>query len=229
MKHFPYTLLILFSLILLDSCVKARCDGNCIGTTFKGRVYDATTGKGFGNIKVRAIWSDFGQSYRYPEVDIARTNNSGNFELTAKINPDHFNSKTLHIQFEAPEGYELRGNLDGNHFFSSESFHDYNSTAFQQIDFRLYPVTIAKIKMVRTQSDSLKKFSLSYRFNNEYSTHFGDRFNNFNQNYEYSIYTAADIRTVVKLEKTLVTGATIISYDSAIFKRNQTNVLQINY
>ncbi len=233
MKHLKYMLLLLPAFILTacfkSNFLKAKCEGNCVTTTFKGRIYDATNGKAFSNIKVRAIWSDFSQSYLYPEVEVVKTNSSGWFEFQAKINPDYFTSKTLSIQFEAPNGYELRNNLDGNDFFSDESFYDYNTTSFQQIDFKLYPVTKAKIKLVRAQTDSLKQFTLSYRFNNEYPTNFADRFNNFNLNYEYSIHTSADIYTIVKLEKKLSNGSSIITYDSAIFKRDQQNELQIAY
>lgn len=233
MKRLKYFLFILSGLIF-NACLKgnfskAKCEGNCITTTFKGRIYDAANGKAFSNIKVRAIWSDFSQSYLYPEIDVVRTNSNGWFEFQAKINPDYFRSKTLSIQFEAPAGYELRNNLDGNDFFSDESFYDYNSSAFQQIDFKLYPVTTAIIKVLRTQSDSLKQFNLQYNFNNEYPTHFGYQFNNFNQNYEYTIITTADIYTRITLEKTSVTGSKTVTSDSAIFKRNQPNVLQINY
>lgn len=233
MKHLKYFLLILATFIL-KACLKAdflkaKCEGNCVTTTFKGRIYDATNGKAFSNIKVRAIWSDFSQSYLYPEVDIVKTNSNGWFEFQAKINPDYFTSKTLSIQFEAPDGYELRNNLDGNDFFSDQSFYDYNTAAFQQIDFKLYPVTTAKVHLVRTQTDSIKQFNLLFSFNNEYPTGFGYQFNNFNLNYEYTIITAADIYTRVILEKTSNTGAKIIITDSAVFKRNQTNTLQINY
>lgn len=62
-----------------------------------------------------------------------------------------------------------------------------------------------------------------------YTTHFGDIFNNFNQDYEYQIYTTADIYTVVRLEKTLSSGSIVVVSDSAIFKRNQINILQIPY
>jgi hypothetical protein len=228
MKHL-LALVGLLYILCLSSCLKAKCTGNCINTIFKGRIYDATIKRGFGGIKVRMIWSNQSQSYLYPEVTTVKTNQEGWFEINVKINPDNFNNKTLNIQFEAPDGYELRGNLDGNDFFSDESFYSYNPTAFQQMDFRLYPVTTAKVKMVRLQSDLLKKTSLSYSFNNEYPTHFGDVFSNFNQDYEYQIYTAADIYTVVKLEKTLTSGVIISTSDSAIFKRNQVNTLQINY
>lgn len=157
----------LFCILFLSSCLKAKCTGNCTNTIFKGRIYDATVKRGFGGIKVRIIWSNQSQSYLYPEVATVKTNQEGWFEIKVKINPDDFNNKSLNIQFEAPDGYELRGNLDGNDFFSDESFYNYEPVAFQQIDFRLYPVTTAKVKMVRQQTDILKKTSLSYNFNNE--------------------------------------------------------------
>jgi hypothetical protein len=228
MKHLIPLACILY-ISFFSSCLKAKCTGNCITTTFRGRVYDATTDRGFDRIKVRAIWSNQSQSYLYPEVAIVRTNGDGWFEMNTKINPDDFNTKSLNIQFESPDGYELRGNLDGNHFYSDNSFYDYDPATFQQIDFKLYPVTTAKIRVVRTQTDSLKQFNLLYNFNNEYPTHFGYQFNFFNQNYEYTIITTAVIYTKITLEKTSVTGSKTVISDSAIFKRNQTNVFQINY
>ncbi|MBY0476364.1 MAG: hypothetical protein K2Q24_01870 [Chitinophagaceae bacterium] len=213
----------------LNSCLKAKCDGDCVTTTFKGRIYDATTNKGFDRIKVRAIWSNQSQDYLYPEVDIDRTNSSGIFELKAKINHFYFNSKTLHIQFDAPSGYELTGNFDGLLFFSTVSFYDYDASAFNKIDFKLYPVTEAKIKLVRMQTDSLKTLHLSFNFNNEKAIPFAYILNNFSQNYEYTIKTTADIYTRIKLVKTLASGTIITTYDSAIFRRNQNNILQINY
>lgn len=226
MKH---TVILAILPFFLSSCLKAKCDGDCITTSFKGRVYDATTNKGFDRIKVRAIWSNQNQDYLYPEINIDQTNADGSFELKANINPNYFDSKSLNIQFEAPDGYELRGNIDGNNFFSSFSFYDYDAAAFKQIDFKLYPVTEAKIKLVRIQTDSLKAFRMEYSFNNEYATHFGYVFNNFSQNYEYTIQTTADIYTKIKLVKTLASGAIITSVDSAIFRRNQNNILQVNY
>lgn len=233
MKHLKYFLIALVSFIL-NACLKvnfskAKCEGNCVTTTFKGRIYDATNSKGFPNIKVRAIWSDFSQSYLYPEIDVVRTDSYGWFEFKAEINPDYFRSKTLSIQFEAPTGYELRSNLDGNNFFSDESFSDYNSSSFQQIDFKLYPVTTAKIRFIRTQTDTIKKFDLLFNFNNEYPTGFGYQFQNFNSNYEYTIITSADIYTRITMEKTLLSGSKIIISDSAIFKRNQSNLLETGY
>ncbi|NCU04739.1 MAG: hypothetical protein GXC73_12205 [Chitinophagaceae bacterium] len=228
MKHL-IPLVCILCISFFSSCLKAKCTGNCITTTFRGRIYDATTNRGFDKIKVRAIWSNQSQSYLYPEVAIVKTNGDGWFEMNVKINPDDFNSKSLNIQFEAPNGFELRGNLDGNHFYSDKSFYDYDPVTFQQIDFKLYPVTTAKIQLIRTQTDAMKQFNLSYNFNNEYPTNFGYQFNNFNLNYEYTIITTADIYTRITLEKTSMTGSKIIISDSAIFRRNQTNNLQINY
>mgnify|MGYP000895099041 CR=1 FL=1 len=216
-------------LALYNSCIKYKCEGNCEKVTFKGRVFDATTNKGFNNIRVRAIWSNQSQDYLYPEVAVTKTNSNGSFEMNVKINPADFDNKTLSFQFEAPAGYETRGNLDGNDFYSDISFYDYDAAAFQQINFALYPVTEAKIKLARTQTDSVRAFYMEYSFNNEYPTRFGDMFNNMPQNFEYTIQTTADIYTKIKLVKRLVSGTTITTYDSAIFKRNQQNSIQLFY
>lgn len=229
MKYFSQLIFLLLLSLILNSCLKAKCDGNCVSTKFIGRIYDATTNKGFPNIKVRAIWSTQSQDYIYPKVGEVRTNSNGWFEIKAKINPDNFNDESLHIQFESPAGYELRNNLDGNHFYSSENFYDYDASAFQKIDFRLYPVIEATIKLIRSQPDSIKIFHMEYSFNNEYPGYFGDLFNNFSLNHEYKILTTADLYTKVTLFKTLKSGSTIITYDSAIFRKNQTNVLQVFY
>jgi hypothetical protein len=228
MKKLQWILLFVI-FVFYNSCIKYKCEGNCEKVTFKGRVFDATTNEGFNNIQVRAIWSNQNQSYLYPEVASTRTSSNGSFEMSVKINPTGFDNKTLSFQFEAPAGYETRGNLDGNDFYSDISFYDYNASAFQQINFALYPVTEAKIKLVRTQVDSVSAFYMEYSFNNEYPTRFGDLFNNMPQNVEYTIQTSADIYTKIKLVKRLVSGTTITTYDSAIFKQNQQNSIQLFY
>lgn len=225
-QHWIFLLLIP---LLFNSCIKNKCEGNCERIVFKGRIFDATTNNGFNNIKIRAIWSNQSQTYIYPEVAITRTNNNGLFEMRAQINPAYFDNKTLNFQFEAPPGYELRSNLDGNVFYSDFSFYDYDVAAFQKINFALYPITEAKIKITRIQTDSVKQFHVEYNFNNEYATRIIDQFTNFSSDYEYVIKTSADIYTKIKLVKTLSSGSIITTYDSAIFKRDQLNSIQLFY
>lgn len=221
---------ILFSILLL-SCNKYKCESNCSELLLKGFVVDQTSGKGFRDMEVRAVWSNYLQNL--PSfISKTKTNSNGAFEMRIRIIQGRFSSSALAIQIECPSGYAASYNYFTNSSTAKLIFGQPDQFLLQNIRFRLYPKTIASLRLVRSQPTTFGNFFVEYSFgpNEEVRNLAINKPNeNFSPDTIINIGTSPDIFTKFKTVKNLPNGQVVIQVDSAIFSKTGSNAFLINY
>ncbi len=230
MKHLLFTLFMLWTFLL--SCNKYKCDSNCTEIVLKGLVSDQTSAKGFGNIEVQAIWTNYNQSLPYPVIGKTKTKSDGSFEMKVRINPSRFLESALVVKIQCPQTFATSYNFFTNSSNAELSFGQADQSTLQNIHFRLYPKTTTSIRLIRSQSDTFGNFFVEYSFgpNEEIRKLAINKFNsNFSADTTINILTGADIINRFETVKNLVNGQVIVQVDSAKFSKLGSNTFLINY
>ena len=223
--------LLLFIIVYLASCQKTdlTCDRHCVPLLISGRVYDATSNKGFAGAPVMAKWeASFtmgGLSPTPKTVRSSHTDDKGHFSFHIEVDSTLFSRNHLTVQV-AVAGEYIQDNHDGG----QQHMFEYEPEAFQLMDFAFYPRTNLTIRLHRKQNDQFLYYSVEHYFNKlTYNDFLIDKSSLANDTVIHT-ETAANTYTKVKSAKVIAFGLSEEKIDSIrCIPGSINNVLDIDY
>jgi hypothetical protein len=200
--------------------------GECHNVNIKGSVYVKPSGKGLKNILVDVLFIEDKRVW-FPEtkrVISGRTNTNGEFDLKTTINTKTFENYFLEVSIPEPENYIVIPTGRGGYIV--HNFHYYNEEALKNINVVCYNKATLTINLKRTHKDDFDYLSVSYSFDNNYTTILSPE---YAKNGIMQTVTAADVYTIISWQKTLKNGTRQNFSDSLICKQDSNKVFTINY
>jgi len=222
--------IVLFLIVSAFSCEKEDMEkyvpdcktGSCVNANIKGSLRINPTGEGLRNVPVEVYFSDSPKVPLFPterKVASGKTNKNGEFDFKVTIDTKSF--ENFHLIVKIPE--------QKNYITASENFRKFDSyceNALKNINFRFYKKASLTINFKRTQTDVFDDFSGDYRYDNNHRILLSPK---YATNGILQIETAADVYTIIQMWKYLNHEITFEFVDSLICKRNDNNVININY
>ncbi len=207
------------------------CANNCKSFSLRGRAYNGITNLGLPNTELKLRWEDFGNGCFYCQGDkyeiyVGKTDENGNFNFAFTVDTSRFNN--LSLKLITPEKEDFYNSFTGY----------VNQTNLNQhpIIIVYYPTTTLTLKLFRIQNDSLKFVNISHEWRQVNGTGNLTFFSDYNSTRPITkgdttikIITAADIQTIVTVEKRFPDNSFLDIRDSIICRKNQNNILNMFY
>lgn len=219
--------------IFFISCKKETaflaCTNNCKSFSLQGRAYDGTANLGLADTDLRLRWEHFGNSCLFcpgdkNDIYAGKTDASGNFKFTITVDTSRFVNSYLNLITPQKANYY-------NSFVSSVNDSNLN---LLPINIVYYPTTTLTLKLFQVQNDVLKFVSIFHEWKQVSGqlTFVADYYGTrpiVGGDTTIKIITAADIPTIVRVDKRFPDNSFIDIKDSIICKKNQNNSLSMYY
>ena len=223
MIKFPFLLL---TILIIISCKKNNCNGDCREIQISGQVIDTSNNKGLANVPIQVYWQDRGFciSCTQMHVNNSKTNNQGSFDFIVTVDRERFETDFLYVEAAIPNGYI--------HSYSKTERveYDYITQYDNQVSglrFVMYPKANLLIKLVKNQNDNFNFFDVKYTYS---PTSIGI-FNSSGAftDTAFNVETSANIFTKIEWRKGYGFGQSKNFVDSIKCSSQSNNSFTINY
>lgn len=160
------TVIYLIALIIsFSSCKKDRpiCTANCVSININGNTILKTNNTALASVPVEVNWvkNPYFLTWVSYHVASGKTDRNGKFIFNVLIDTTFFRDYFLSVRVLVDTNYiSVPGS--GAADYSEKRFLDFNSNAFQDINFNFYPKTYLTIILHRTLSDNFNYFSVEH-------------------------------------------------------------------
>ncbi len=226
--------IVIFLTTLLISCEKQAppCTGNCAEINANGKIINKLDGTIAPTVPVELSWITFVGGFSKSEVIVTvNSKPDGSFNFTTNIDTSFFSKGYfLSLSVGSCSNYMILGysGVIGTRMYT------FDTTAFQNIQFEVYPKAILKLTLQRTLTDSFQSYSISH-----------SNVNNIFYIYDYNIgsqneitgsktkvinvETVANVYTKIRIEKDFANGTSFKTLDSIKCFSNSTNNYIVSY
>jgi hypothetical protein len=224
-KHF-----LIFLLLATVSCKKqpAVCTGNCETINVNGYLFNNVTNTNATVAPVSLDWVKFTALIsNRKNISVIQSKNDGTFDFSSNIDTTMFGQGYfLDLRVANNDSYMTLADNGTN----NKRMYEYSPNGFTNLRLEVYPKTVLKINLNRTQNDNLKYLQIAYYFvdNAEFLPFETLSPGDINKT-ELDVPTSTDLYTKIRVTKTDSAGISTTTIDSIRCTNNGTNSYTINF
>jgi len=232
MKQVLYVISIfVMPLLIAAKCEKdaPACSQNCVTVQFRGRAFQKLTTAPISNFPITVKWQRKGLQHigtnRYTIASVA-TSQDGTFNITAILDTVNFRDFRIDVFAGSNGSYLITNpsNLD-----DKRSFYDVDPAEMRNLEFVYYPKTIVSVRMHRTMTDAFAALTIGTKFEGYPSKNVERGPSKITRDTTIQFYTSTDVYTYIYVSKLNNNLPSVTTIDSMICRKDQDNVITINY